>query len=101
MPSKPKRTETIILRVSPGEKGAIVANAERAGVKVSEYLRRRGCDGSEGDREARRERQAPPPGDDFEARVAAYAKTMPRRNAELAVRREEAREEAKAALAGA
>lgn len=93
VPSKPKRTEVIILRVSPAEKAMIGEQAAKAGMKVSAYIRREAGIGTAA------LTSQPGRGDDFEVRVRDYAKTMPARNAELAVKREEAREKATRALA--
>lgn len=39
MPTSPKRTDRILLRVTPDEKAAITQNAADAGVGVSRFLR--------------------------------------------------------------
>jgi hypothetical protein len=94
-----RRTEWLKLRVTPGEKVLIEENATAAGQPVSAFLRRLGMGNtvlaaSSSPAALRSERD-----DDFEPRVRELAKTMPRRNAELAARRKEAREKARAALA--
>jgi hypothetical protein len=108
--TKTGRGEWIKLRVSTAEKALIEERAKAAGLKVSEYIRREAGIGHFGRSDLRRvelpsaspAESAPGPeasGGNFEARVREAAKRMPRRNAESLVRREMAREKARAALA--
>lgn len=92
-----RRTERLNLRLTKSQRARIEERAGAAGLTMSEYVVQSGC----GDIEpAAASAQRPEP-DDFEARVREYQKTMPRRSAEIAVRREEAAARAKAALASA
>lgn len=86
------RQSNILVRVSEGEKTLIRERAEASGQNMSEYLRGLALQGvrAEGERgKSQRQRNAErrAPGD-FEALVARYSRTMPRRNAEIAARRE-------------
>jgi hypothetical protein len=107
--TKTGRGEWIKLRVSSAEKALIEERAKAAGLKVSEYIRREAGIGHFGRADLRRVEQpsaaptesAPVPeraGTGFEARVQEASRRMPRRNAEGLVRREMAREKARAAL---
>ena len=103
------RSQRIILRVSPAEKALVAEQAQAAGLKVSEYIRREAGIGKFGRADLMRrpagiqEDQPQPPmavlegrSADFEQRVRDEMRTMPKVNAERLVRREEARERAKA-----
>lgn len=110
MATKTGRGEWIKLRVSTAEKALIEERAKAAGLGVSEYIRREAGIGHFGRSDLRRVEQpdepleAPPLPDPtaggaaFEVRVQEAARRMPRRNAEGLVRREMAREKARAAL---
>jgi hypothetical protein len=91
-PAAVKRSEWIRLRVSPVEKATIEARAEEAGEEVSERLRRIGMEPVKGKPTLRAETPAAQARGDFEARVQAMARYMPRQNAETVVRRELAKE---------
>jgi hypothetical protein len=94
--SKAKRTDRILLRVTPAEKALI---RERAGGsrQMSDFIRRLalgGADSAVAERRAQdrwvEKAEARAPGD-FAALVARYEKTMPRRSAEIVAKRELAR----------
>lgn len=98
-PTKPaalKRSSWLKVRVSEDEKKLVKARAAASGLGVSDYIRGLAILGGPAvvrqaaqDRTRRKaERQAP---GDFEALVARYEQTMPRRNAEIVARRELAR----------
>jgi hypothetical protein len=105
MSLKTSRGQWIKLRVSPAEKALIEERAATAGLTTSEYIRREAGIGKFGRADLRRAGEightAPEhqTSSSFEARVRREMRTMPRVNAEKVVRREEAREKAKAALA--
>jgi uncharacterized protein (DUF1778 family) len=95
--SKAKRTDRILLRVTPAEKALI---RERAGGarQMSDFIRRLalgGADSAVAERRAQDRRaekaEARAPGD-FAALVDRYEKTMPRRSAKIVAKRELARE---------
>jgi Mobilization protein NikA len=103
VPPITNRTERIILRVSPAEKALIAERAAGAGLGLSAFIRREagiGHFGSKGRPDpAESGYTRPEAASDFEERVREFARTMPRRNAETAVRREDARRKAAAAIA--
>lgn len=96
MATKTKRTDRILLRVTPAEKALI---RERAGGarQMSDFIRRLalgGADSTVAERRAQDRRvekaEARAPGD-FAVLVAQFERTMPRRSAEIAARRQLAR----------
>jgi len=105
VPDTLNRTEILRLRVTPAEKLLVEERATAAGLTASEYLRREAGLGHFGRTALRRVDlpSAAPSAEGvpatFEARVREAAKRMPRANAESLVRRELAREKARA-LAG-
>jgi hypothetical protein len=94
------RTEFIKFRATPAEKARIEEVASSKGLKTGAWLRRAGMGSAEPP--DGRELGNPPPAEaapveeglpsDYEERVLKLARTMPRRSAEVLVRRELARE---------
>lgn len=93
-PAAIRRTEWLRVRITPLEEKAVQARADMAGMNVADYTRSRTCGSepeaiatrvAEATNQRRAEREAP---GDFDALVARYSQTMPRRNAEIAARRE-------------
>jgi hypothetical protein len=99
--TRTNRSEVIPLRTTPAEKALI---QEKAGGprKVSAYLRRLALE--DGEPAVRPENGYVAPEHEttpaFDRRVRELSRRMPKRNAEQVVRREEAKEKAKAALEG-